>query len=56
MERYLFAMFVPEGVEGAVAAEDVVVVLSSGSEDRTNGTRLRRIPAPKTRWSSNGRK
>lgn len=54
MERYLLAMLVPDGVEGAVAEE--VVVLSSCSEDRMKGTRLRRIPAPKTRWSSSGMK
>ena len=54
IERYLFAMLFPDGVEGAVAEE--VVVLSSCSEDRTKGTRFLRIPAPKTRWSSSGTK
>lgn len=57
MERYLLAMFVPaSGVCCALVDVDVVVVLSSCSEDRTKGTRFRFMPAPKTRWSSSGRK
>lgn len=47
IERYVSAMLGPEGVvdDGLAGA----VVFSSCSDDRTNGTRLRRIPAPKTR-------
>ena len=55
IERYLFAMEGPVCVEGA-GADDVRVVLSSWSEERTKFTRLRLMPAPKTRWSSRGRK
>ena len=54
IERYASATLVPlDGVEDGRAGP---VVLSSCSEDRTKGTRLRRMPAPKTRWSSSGRK
>jgi hypothetical protein len=54
IERYLFAILspVPDGVLGA----EEVRVESSWSEERTNGTRFLEIPAPKTRWSSSGRK
>lgn len=57
MERYVFAIPGP-GCVGLAPVVDVLesVVLSSCSEERINGTRLRRIPAPKTRWSSRGRK
>lgn len=57
MERYLFAMLVPvSGVGSVEYLEKDVVVLSSCSEDRIKGTRLRRMPAPKIRWSSRGTK
>jgi hypothetical protein len=54
IERYLFAILfpVPDGVLGA----EEVRVESSWSEERTKGTRFLEIPAPKTRWSSTGRK
>lgn len=57
MERYVFAILGP-GCVGLASVVDALesVVLSSCSEERINGTRLRRIPAPKTRWSSRGRK
>ena len=57
MERYVFAILGP-GCVGLAPVVDVLesVVLSSCSEERINGTRLRRIPAPKARWSSRGRK
>ena len=53
IERYLSAIVVPDGVEDGRAG---AVVFNSCSEERTKGTRLRRIPAPKMRWSSSGRK
>lgn len=57
MERYVFAILGPGCVEAAPVVDALEsVVLSSCSEERINGTRLRRIPAPKTRWSSRGRK
>jgi hypothetical protein len=58
IERYLSAGLKPEVVDGVVVVVVVVevVVFSSCSEERTNCTRLRRIPAPKMRWSSRGRK
>lgn len=46
IERYVSAILVP--------VEDEPAVVFS-SPERTKGTLLRRIPAPKTRWSSNGR-
>lgn len=54
IERYVFAILAPafDGVLGA----DEVSVESSWFEDRTKATRLRVMPAPKTRWSSSGRK
>lgn len=58
IERYLSAILGPGPVPGPVdvVLVLVLVVLSSCCDERTNGTRLRRIPAPKTRWSSRGRK
>jgi hypothetical protein len=50
MERYLFAIFVPE-CGAAVAVEEVV-----RSEERTKGTGFRRMPVSKGRWDSTGRK
>lgn len=44
IERYASAILGPEGVEDDRVA---VVVFNSCSEERTNWTRLRRIPAPK---------
>lgn len=43
IERYASAMLGPEGVEDG----RVVVVFNSCSDERTNWTLLRRIPAPK---------
>ena len=45
IERYASAILGPEDVDGV--CDDIVVFKSW--EERTNGTRLRRIPAPKTR-------
>jgi hypothetical protein len=44
IERYVFAMLAP--VAAGVAGAEVSV---ESSEERTNGTRLRVMPAPKTR-------
>lgn len=54
IERYVFAILAP-AFDGVLGADDVSVE-SSWFEDRTKGTRLRVMPAPKTRWSSSGRK
>lgn len=53
IERYVSAILGPGLADDGLVC---VVVFSSCSDERTNGTRLRRIPAPKTRWSSSGRK
>lgn len=51
IERYVSAILGPDGIDGRAG----FIVLSSCSDDRTKGTRFRRIPAPKTRWSCSGR-
>lgn len=51
IERYVSAMLDPDGIDERTG----FIVLSWCSEDRTKGTRFRRIPAPKTRWSCRGR-
>jgi hypothetical protein len=50
IERYLSAILVPEDEEGVGA------VVVSRSEERTNCTRLRRMPELKGRCCSGGRK
>lgn len=52
IERYVSAIFGPGGIDKERVG---FIVLSSCSDDRTKGTRFRRIPAPKTRWSCKGR-
>lgn len=52
IERYVSAILGPGGIDDGRSG---FIVLSSCSDDRTKGTRFRRIPAPKTRWSCNGR-
>jgi hypothetical protein len=49
MDRYVSAMLAPE------VAEEAGVVVVSRSEERTNLTRLRRMPEVKGRWCSGGR-
>lgn len=59
MERYLSATERPDAdaEDGpGVAGAESDVVRRCDSEDGTKGTRFRFMPAPKTRWSSRGRK
>lgn len=53
IERYLSAIDGPGNGTGVV---DVAVAGAEKDVDGTNGTRFRLMPAPKTRWSSRGRK